>query len=78
MKDIIIYYCQHSQTGTIFWELNGSRVLRFIDLPRGINIGRDTLTIGGYPELNGTTIQCVAELNAVSIKTSIVLFLIQG
>ena len=48
------------------------------DLPRGISIGRDTLIIGGYPELNATTIQCVAEINGVLTETPIVTFLIQG
>ena len=72
------YYCQHSQTNRISWFLNGSKILSFLDLPQGISIGRDTLIIEGYPELNATTIQCVANLNGTSIETPIVTFLIQG
>ena len=64
----------------ISWLLNGSRVLSYLesDLPRGISIGRDTLIIGGYPELNAMIIQCVAKINEVSTETPIVTFLIQG
>ena len=62
----------------IFWELNGSRVLGFEDLPQGVNIGIDSLIIGGRLELNATTIQCIAESTGVSVETSIVTILIQG
>ena len=62
----------------ISWLLNGSRILNYLDLPRGISIGRDTLIIEGYPELNATTIQCVIGLNGISTETPIVTFLVQG
>ena len=80
------YYCSHSQTTRIFWKLNGM-IFDFFDLPFGIDGGSDsipggrrvyTLTIRGLPEYNGTRVQCVAELNGVSVETSTTVFFIQG
>ena len=49
-----------------------------VPLPNGRRVY--TLTIGGLPEHNGTTIQCIANSDDDSIHeaTSIVKFLIQG
>ena len=83
------YYCNHSQTNRIFWQLNGVKILSF-NVPPGVSISSDitpdggrvpTLTIGGRPELNETAIQCVAELEldgTSNVVTPEVVFLIQG
>ena len=57
-----------------------------MDLPPDIDFGSEsvfgvrvyTLTLRGLPEYNGTRVQCVAELNGVSVETSTATFLIQG
>ena len=83
--------CNHTQTDRIQWRVNGS-LLNFEVFPPNIAIsivessggGRvSTLTIGGHPKHNRTTIQCLAKLgdkilNDVSEVTPIVTFLIQG
>lgn len=89
MSERHIYYCNHSQTNRIFWQLNGSRIESF-DVPLGVSIGSGTapgvrggrvptLTIEGLSEHNQTTVQCIAELNDISsVVTPGVMFLIQG
>lgn len=78
------YYCQHSKTKRVSWQLN-STSSNFI--PVGISIGSsgttdggivDTLTIGGEVEHNKTTIQCAAELNGRVTMSPQVIFLLQG
>lgn len=84
------YYCNHSQTNGIFWQLNGSKLLSFSDLfpfP-GVSISTENfpdggvvsaLTIGGRPEHNNTAVGCIAELDDTSrLVTPGVMFIIQG
>ena len=83
----IIYTCNHSETERITWMVNGSllNVEIFLTdiIPNSIHLpdgGRVyTLTIGGRPEHNGTTIQCSARLtNDSTVVTPSVTFFIQG
>ena len=85
-KNEYTFYCNHLQTTTISWKLNGT-TYNFVDLPPDINFGSEsifgvrvyTLTLRGLPEYyNGTRVQCVAELSGVSVETSIATLLIQG
>lgn len=85
LKERHTYYCHHSQTDEITWQLNGSRIVNFRDIPTGVSpdsrISPDggtiyTLTIGGLSKHNGTTIQCVA--GTPPVVTPAVTFLIQG
>ena len=80
------FYCNHSQTTTISWKLNGT-TYNFVDLPPDINFGSEsipggsrvyTLTFRGFLKYNRTIIQCVAELNGISVETSTATLLIQG
>ena len=80
------YYCGHSQTNRIFWQLNGT-LFNFVDLPPCIDSSSDSmpggrrvysLTIRGVPEYNGTIVQCVAKLNRATIEAINATFLIQG
>ena len=83
-----VYICNNSATDRITWRVNGSvlwteifpqsfedSIIHFPDSSRLY-----TLTIGGRPEHNTTTIQCVASFRDGSNPevTSVALFLIQG
>ena len=79
--------CNHSETERIIWRVNGSllnvEIFPFEITPNNIPLpdgGRVyTLTIGGRPENNATTIQCSARLMSGSIVvTPNVTFYIQG
>ena len=85
-KSEYTFYCNHSQTTAISWKLNGT-TFDFVELPPGTDGGTEsipgggrvyTLTLRGLPEHNGTIVQCIAELNDVSVETSTATFLIQG
>lgn len=88
MEQRHVYVCNNSATDRITWRVNGSvlwteifpqsfvdSIIRFPDSGRLY-----TLTIGGRPEHNATTIQCVASFSDGSNPemTSVALFLIQG
>ena len=85
-KNEYTFYCNHSQNARISWKLNGT-TFEFLDFPPDIDGSSEsipgggrvyTLTLRGLPEYNGTRVQCVAELNGVSVDTSPATFLIQG
>ena len=85
-KNEYTFYCNHSQTARISWKLN-STTYEFLDFPPDINGGSEsipgghrvyTLTLRGLPEYNETRVQCVAELNGVSVETYTATLLIQG
>ena len=85
-KSQFTFYCNHSQTARISWKLN-STTYEFLDFPPDINGGSEsipgghrvyTLTLRGLPEYNETRVQCVAELNGVSVETYTTTLLIQG
>ena len=83
-----VYMCNHSQTNSISWRVNSSSLnvdifppnaaTETISLPGGGRVY--TLTIGGLPEHNETTIQCLATFSNGSSPdvTPPVTFLIQG
>ena len=83
-----VYMCNHSETIEVSWRVNGSRLYDEI-FPTEISINIvpvgplgnrvTTLEIGGRPEHNNTTIQCLAKLtNGSTVMTSNVSFFIQG
>ena len=87
LKDRHVYMCNHSETERITWRVNGSLLNvdifspgidpTIIAFPDGGRVY--TLTIGGRAEHNGTTIQCLAQLEGGSTMMSkSVIFLIQG
>ena len=89
MEERHVYMCNHSQADRIFWRVNdgvlGSEVdppnvaTEPISLPGGGRVY--TLTIGGLPEHNETSIQCSAAFDDESIPEQVtpkVTFLIQG
>ena len=87
LEETHVYMCNHSETEIIMWRVNGS--LLNVDIyptdiiPNNIRLpdgGRVyTLTIGGRPEHNATTIQCSARLmNDSTVMTPSVTFFIQG
>ena len=88
MEERHVYICNHSQTDQISWRVNGS-LLNVDIFP--LNVATDiillpgggrvyTLTIGGLPEHNETTIRCSATFSdRTPLKvTPQVIFLIQG
>ena len=85
LKSEHTFYCNHSQTTRLSWKLNGT-AFDFVDLPPGTGGGSESilggrqvyLTLKGLPEYNATRVQCVAELNGMSVETSIATFLVQG
>ena len=87
LEERYTYKCNNSETNRIYWRVNNSRlsvdifpvniVPDIIPLPNGHTL--HTLTIGGLPEHNETTIQCVAEFIDRSVEeTPLVTFLMQG
>ena len=81
-----VYMCNHSATERITWRVNDSLLNvdifpqeitpNIIPLPGGGRVY--TLTIGGRPEHNATTIQCSARLlNGSTVVTPSVIFFIQ-
>ena len=87
LEERYTYMCNNSKTNRIYWRINNSRlsvdifpakiVADISPLPNGHTL--HTLTIGGPPEHNETTIQCVAELVDRSMEeTPVVTFLMQG
>ena len=88
MRERHVYMCNNSATDRIIWRVNGSVLWveifpqsfdnSIIPLPGGGRLY--TLTVGGHPEHNATTIQCVATFNNGSNPevTPTALFLIQG
>ena len=87
LEERATYMCNHSETNSIFWRVNGSIVSVEI-FPLEIDTGThalpdggrvSTLTIGGCIEHNATTIQCSARLSDGSeVMTPSVLILMQG
>ena len=86
-EDKHVYMCNHSGTESVTWRVNGSVlnveifpleiVSNLIPLPGGRRVS--TLTVGGHPEHNETTIQCSAQLESgPTMMTPSVTFLIQG
>ena len=83
------YRCSHSETDRIFWIINGTRLVDIVPHPPSISTLTIllpsgelvyTLTIGGLPQHNGTTIQCLAE-SQDQLSTAVTpnaMFLIQG
>ena len=87
LGDRLNYMCKHSETERITWRVNGSLlnveifptdiIQNNLRLPNGSRVS--TLTIGGLPEHNVTTIQCAARLmNGSTVVTSNVTFYIEG
>ena len=87
LEERYTYMCNNSKTNRIYWRVNNSRLSvdifpakidpAIILLSNGSRL--HTLTIGGLPEHNKTTIQCVAELVDRSVEeTPVVTFLMQG
>ena len=87
LEERYTYMCNHTQPDRIFWLINDSQlnvdifplnVATVINpLPDGGRVY--TLTIGGRPEHNATTIQCVANSSDGSLEAAPnVTFLIQG
>ena len=88
MEERHVYMCNHSATDKISWRVNG-RVLGIdisplnvtsdiISLPGGGRVS--TLTIGGLPEHNETTIRCAAifDNRSIPVVSPNVNLLIQG
>ena len=87
LEERYTYKCKNSETNRIYWRVNNSRLsvdifpvkidTAIIPLHNGHTL--HTLTIGGLPEHNETTIQCVAEFIDRSVEeTPLVTFLMQG
>lgn len=83
------YRCNHTQTNRISWWVNGSQLnaeifplnIRTAIVPVSNGSRVYTLTIGGLPEHNDTTIQCRTnddDDGLIHEATSTVKFLIQG
>ena len=89
LDEMYVYSCNHSETESISWIINNTRLNEIspqpllispniIPLPDGGRVS--TLTIGGLREHNGTTIQCLAisQDQSSTAVTPPATFLIQG
>ena len=88
MEERHVFMCNHSATDEISWRVNG-RVLGVDIFPLNVTTdsislpgsGRvSTLTIGGLPEHNETTVRCAAVFGnrSIPVVSPSVTFLIQG
>ena len=89
LDETYVYRCNHSETESIFWIINNTRLNEIIPPPPLMSSNiiplpgggiMSTLTIGGILQNNGTIIQCLAisQDQSSTAKTANATFLIQG